>query len=105
MWTKESERRFSVENESEFKVGGATVGASFGLSSAEIYGVTVGQHTIYEGEVGDIEELGQWSKWRYDFGPLVYRYGADQNGKPERGKRPFQVIDYWVDALGAGYSP
>jgi hypothetical protein len=100
----ETLRSFGVTLESEVKVGGATVGGSFGLTAAEIYGVTVETGTTYAGQIGDIGNGAQWGDWHYGFGLLVYRHGADGSGAPLPGARPFHVVTYWVDPLGSGYT-
>lgn len=99
----EKSRSFSVDWEAEVKIGGATIGGSFGLETESVYGVTLETGTSYEGTVGDIENTNEWSDWRYSFGLLVYRAGADNTGATLRGKRPYQVITYWVDDLGPAY--
>lgn len=100
----ETSRSFGIDWEAEVKIGGATIGGSFGLTRDEVYGVTVETGTTYAGEVGDIENTDQWSDWRYGFGLLVYRHGADAEGEPERGARPYHVITYWVDDLGPAHT-
>ncbi|MCA8970435.1 MAG: hypothetical protein KDC95_11645 [Planctomycetes bacterium] len=101
--SSEKSRSFSIDWEAEVKIGGATIGGSFGLESESVYGVTLETGTTYEGTVGDIENTSQWSDWRYSFGLLVYRHGADGDGATMRGQRPYQVITYWVDDLGPSY--
>lgn len=99
----ETSRSFSVNYEAEVKIGGATIGGSFGLDTESVYGVTVETGTTYQGEVGDIENTDDWQDWRYSFGILVYRYGADASGKPLKGMRPYHVVNYWVDDLGPAH--
>jgi hypothetical protein len=102
--SSETSRCFGVTWESEVKVGGATIGGSFGLTSEEIYGVTVETGTTYAGQIGDIANAPEWSSWFYGCGLLVYRHGADANGEPLPGARPFHVVTYWVDPLGSSYT-
>lgn len=99
----ETSRSFGVTWESEVKIGGATIGGSFGLTTEDVYGVTVETGATYAGQVGDIGGSAEWSKWLYGFGLLVYRQGADAGGVPLAGARPFHVVTYWVDPLGSGY--
>jgi hypothetical protein len=100
----EESRRFGIDWEAEVRIGGPTIGGSFGLTAAEIYGVTVETGTTYRGEVGDIAGSGDWGDWFYSFGLLVYRHGADATGRPERGQRPFHVVSYWVEPRGSAYA-
>lgn len=96
-------RRWEVGLEGEIKLGGVTVGGSHSLSGTHIYEVTTEVGTTYQGTVGDI--ASGWGDHQYRFGLLVYRYGEDREGHRLPGKTPFQVVTYWVDHLGPGFSP
>lgn len=101
--TTETSRSFEVTHEAEVKIGGSTIGGSFGLSSESVYGVTVEKGTTYAGEVGDIEDTEDWQDWRYSFGLVVYRQGADAKGRSMKRMLPYHVVNYWVDDLGPAH--
>ena len=102
--SKETTRSFAIDWEAEVKIGGATIGGSFGLNRDSIYSVTVEKGTTYAGTVGDIETQDDWDNWRYSFGLFVYRTHMDKAGKASKGKLPFHVVTYWVDDLGPSYT-
>ena len=106
--TNEEQRTFEATVESEFKAGGATVGASASLSTTSLYSISVSQTTAFEGVVGDIGNPTDYDNWSYDFGMVVYQNGVlrNANNDPignESGKRPYLIVSYWTDLTGSEY--
>ncbi|MEM9800211.1 MAG: hypothetical protein AAGA20_07795 [Planctomycetota bacterium] len=87
----------SVEASTEFGVPGATFGASVGLSSGLVYTITTSTDTEYAATIGDIANSGtDYADWNYRTGMVVYQDRTTAS-------KPFQVMRYWVEPLGAGY--
>lgn len=87
----------SVEASTEFGVPGATFGASVGLASGNVYTITTSTDTEYAATIGDIANNGiDYADWNYRAGLVVYQDRTSAS-------KPFQVMRYWVDPLGAGY--
>jgi len=85
-----------VSTSAGLKVGGVGMEFSVGYSNTDIYEITIGSETSYEGTVGDIE-AANWTDYNYDFGMFVYNFTRDDG-------MSYQVINYWVEGLGQGYN-
>lgn len=81
--------------------GGAVAGVGFegsaALSEGKEWSISVGEQVSYEGTVGDIQSAEDYQQRSYSFGLFVYNFVDDEQ------RRAFQVLDYWVEALGPGY--
>ena len=84
---------YSVTNSAGFSAFGATFDLSVGLGSSNLYEVTVGSTTVYEGVIGGILS-GIYPQWSYDVGMIVYTL----DDHPEFP--PVQVLDYWTTPTG-----
>lgn len=93
--SSEKSRTYSVGVEANFNAGGGTRGVAFGINKGWIYSVTIAEGTAYSGTVGDIGS-NDWARNQYEFGLLVYKDGVDSQGKTQKGKRPFHVVNYWT---------
>jgi len=85
------------EFEAELKLGGPTVGGSWGLEAGELHETTTSAGTTYRGVIGDISDSNEYFDWAYDTGIFVYTWvGADD-------ELPVQVLNFWVDPWGHQY--
>ncbi len=87
--TTEESRTMGFEVSAGFAVGGVGFEASYGAFETEVFSITVGESTEYEGTVGDIVESEDYEKFNYAFGMFVYNFKrSDYEG--------YQVINYWA---------
>lgn len=94
--TTEDSRTLSTEFEAGVSVAGVGFSGSRGYSDTEVYSVSVGESTAYEGAVGDIEDTSEYTLWNYAFGLYVYNFTRDDGVR-------YQVVNYWTDDLAQGY--
>lgn len=87
--TTEESLTMGVEMEAGASVGGVGFSASSGMFTTNTHSITVGESTIYQGTVGDIESTKEYEKYSYNFGMFVYNYRRSPSVA-------YQVINYWV---------
>lgn len=100
--TKEVTDSTALNITKSVSAGGSVAGlgfeGSFSLNEGQEWSISVGSQLSYEGTVGDLADPAEYMDYAYSFGLFVY------NWKAQDGARSFQVIDYWVEALGPGYA-
>ncbi len=85
------------ELETEIKIGGPTVGVTWGLEKGYMHETTTSAGTTYKGVIGDISNSTEYFDWAYDAGIFVYTWvGSDD-------ETPVQVVNFWVDPWGHQY--
>lgn len=108
--TTEEQRTLGAGIESEFKAGGASVGASIGISQTDLYAISISESTEYEGVVGDVGDHQDYDDYLYNFGLTVHQHGvnADAENLPtslDPGVQPFLIVSYWTHLTGSEYEP
>lgn len=93
--TTSTERTLAVDVGAQFTAGGTMWGASFGMSSGDVYTIETSSSTEYAATLGDIAPA-DYDDWNYEAGLVVL-----QNETPNAA--PFQVMRYWVEPLGVAY--
>jgi len=78
-----------VEGSVGLSIGGVGVETSVGIESTNVYEVTVGDETVYEGSVGEIHE-DDHEAHDYSFGLFVYNFTRDDGAR-------YQVIHWCVE--------
>ncbi|MCB9885311.1 MAG: FG-GAP repeat protein [Planctomycetes bacterium] len=89
-------------------------GASFGVSvsvdattaEGSTHGVFYGSETSFEASVGDIADIGDYTRWNYSWGFAIQTVGRNGGpGNPTYGSRKhsFQYLRFWVDPQGSAY--
>ena len=79
-------RKIGVEVSAGFSVGGVGVETTAGISSNNIYEISVGESTEYVGSIGDIPS-SHYADNAYTFGMFVYNFERDDGVK-------YQVINW-----------
>jgi len=68
-----------------------TLHGTIGLTSENMYEVTIGESTIFEGGIGNFKDVKKAESHGYTFGLYVYQLEVSENGPV------YLVIDYWVE--------
>ncbi|QDU66183.1 FG-GAP repeat domain-containing protein [Engelhardtia mirabilis] len=105
--TTETQRTVSVEVEGGVGIGVEVSGAESSESGSS-YAITYSETSRFTTTVGSIAAPSEYEAWRYKWGLVVETYGrtADADNVPTGyvpGRRPFQLVRYWVDAVGSAY--
>jgi hypothetical protein len=82
-------RKLGVEAKVGFSVGGVGVETSVGVSSTNVYEISVAEATEYAGSIGDIPS-SHYADKAYTFGMFVYNFRREDGVA-------YQVINWFVD--------
>jgi hypothetical protein len=82
-------RKLGVEAKAGFSVGGVGVETSVGVTSTNVYEISVAEATEYAGSIGDIPS-SHYADKAYTFGMFVYNFRREDGVA-------YQVINWFVD--------